>query len=359
MKHMEMKEMLCISLYGELNIDEQRLLQTHLDGCNECRTEMMELRQVHAALNECVVSVSDRFIAEARAELHSSLVRSSLHQSIADVLTDFLAHAFAPRYSIAFGAITMAAIGLFIGYVIFSPSGERVTPTTSGEAVTEASALAQDAQRTNTHSEETVSASHTTRSVDNAHSNTFVPMQSRGEIRASNFRIIHADAQTGDIEIVYDAFSLVRVNGNVHDAHIKKLLLLTLKDDDNPGVRLRAVGMMTAQDEKTKGIDPELKDALITSLQRDANPAMRLAVLNVLRLHIQEKDIQQVMADVVTRDKNSGVRVAAINVLAEARLDGCGLDRNILAALKQKLQFDKNIFIRKQTLNLIQEGTQL
>jgi hypothetical protein len=313
MKHSEMKEWLCLSHYGELNADEQRQLQAHLEGCAECRAERQQLETVHAALNSSTVVVSNRLLMEARGQLHAALVPASSKQSAFDAVAAFITDIVSPRYRIAFGAVALVVFGLFIGYIVFSPHGLRVSQTP---------AALSDAQQQAPRSDAPIDEQQPLAGDDESAAST-----AGSDETTANFRMLH--------------------------------LVRTLRDEGNPGVRLKAVRMLLTQSGNMPRIDTVLREALISSLRRDGNPAMRLAVLNVLRLHVREKEIQHAMADAAARDKNSGVRVAAINCLAEARLEGYELDRNAIAVLKAKLQFDKNIFIRTQSRNILQEGTQL
>ena len=46
MNHNEFKQMIQLSLYGELSDDKQKLLIAHLESCKECRTELEHQKKI-------------------------------------------------------------------------------------------------------------------------------------------------------------------------------------------------------------------------------------------------------------------------------------------------------------------------
>jgi hypothetical protein len=355
MNHAQYKEQLCLTLFDELSGEEQRLLDAHLGACEECRNELEDIRRVQAEMDRASVEVTDALLSEARAALHTALVRLRRKRSAADAVRAFIAESLVPRYRIAFGGIAMAVAGLFIGYLVFAPAGKNSLPGSSvaGRSVS-GGALQQRVEK----EESRAADAEGTLASDDAHSPGARSSFTKGGARATNVRIIHADARTGAVEFVFDAVSPVHVSGNVNDENVRKILVRTLSDEENPGVRLKAVGMILSNAETETNLDPEMKTALITALKKDDNPAVRQAALAVLQLHSQDKEIQRALAYVLLHDKNSGVRIAAINTLALARVDGHAVDPSVMTVLKRKIQFDKNIFIQNQSRNILQEGSQ-
>lgn len=52
MKHQDIKTLISAYREGELNVEERRLVEEHLAGCAECRTEFEELKQLEEVLNK-------------------------------------------------------------------------------------------------------------------------------------------------------------------------------------------------------------------------------------------------------------------------------------------------------------------
>ena len=46
MKHNEYKQLLQLSLFGELKAEEQSTLKEHLDNCDECRRELEDQKNL-------------------------------------------------------------------------------------------------------------------------------------------------------------------------------------------------------------------------------------------------------------------------------------------------------------------------
>jgi len=367
MKHAQFREFISLSAYGELGPEEQRLLDAHLAGCVECRAELSEMTDIVSAIDGTSFDVTDRLLNEARAELHAALVRTHSAKTARAGILDVFAGAFVPQWRIAFGGLAATVFGLFLGYLFFSP-GERLlnTDVASGPAAVRS---VQDADATGPAENAATSSAASAAPPSAGAENTFVTKSAsasgadavfaKGGTRAVNIRIVQADAATGEIEFFFDAVSPVHVRGNVNDEHVQKVLVRALRDEENAGVRLRAVSMIMTNTEESPRIDTRMKAALISAAKKDPNAAVRNAVLDVLRLYIKDPDVQRALAYVLLNDKNSGVRVTAVNILASARLDGCVLDKGVRDILKRKIQFDENQFIRNQSRNVLQEETHL
>jgi len=368
MTHARYKELVCLSAYGELGRDDQRLLDAHLAGCGECRNELIGMQRIVSAIDETSFDEPEELLNEARAELHAALVRTRSAKTSRTGILDVIAGAFVPRWRIAFGGLAATVFGLFLGYLLFSPGGRLLhTDVASGPAAAGSVRDADAEGRAENAATSVAAASAAAPSAgpensfaaNGASASGADAVFEEGGTRAVNIRIVRADAGTGEIEFLFDAISPVHVRGNVNDEHVRKILVRTLKDEENVGVRLRAVSMIMTTTEESPRIDTRMKAALIAAAKKDGNAAVRNAVLDVLRLYVKDPDVQRALAYVLLNDKNSGVRVTAINILASARLDGCVLDKGVRDILKRKIQFDENQFIRNQSRNVLQEETHL
>ena len=127
MKHAQFKEWLHLSVVDELNDDARHLLDAHLSGCSECRDELKELLKFHSVIAENPpVEVTGRLLQEARQQLHLSLLeyrlRKPFWEQAALRVRDFVVR----EYKIAFGGIATAALGVFVGYVVFSQPPKKL-----------------------------------------------------------------------------------------------------------------------------------------------------------------------------------------------------------------------------------------
>lgn len=313
MRHEQYKKWLPLSMYDELETNQRRLLNDHLLSCSECRTELEELKRLHAALDRTpAVEVTDDLLREARQELRAALRHERTRQAGWQRAWESLTF-FSPGYRFALGTGLAVAFGIVIGYVAFSPSSgvqERDVSLVAGMPAT--------------------------------HDGT----------RITNVRFIDADGTDGSIEFAFDAVAPVRIKGNINDERVQKILTHAILNDQNPGTRLRSVNAFANQELKQP--DRELKAALIGALKSDENPGVRKEALRVLQSFPFDDEIKNAFLHVLVHDKNSGLRIAAINSLDSARAVGHA-DQQVLNVMKERMESDDNSYVRFRAKSVIQE----
>ena len=329
MKHAQFKEWLQLSVIDELKNDERALLDIHLRECSECRGELSEMEKFNSLISRPnLIAVTDTLLREARQQLRAAILERKLKRSLWKDALELVQEFVFREHKFAFGGIAMAAIGIFVGYILFVP------PRTNTETiVSRAMPAVQEAMQ-----------------VDGL-KDSFT----QEATRTSNLHFIDADGQNGIVDFTFDAVTPMHVRGNVNDDKVQKVLARALTNEDNAGVRLRTVGAIGSRDHTGKDSDPEVKAALISALKRDDNPGVRQEALRVLLRYPLDGEIKQALMYTLTHDKNSGNRIAAINGLATASVEGHHIDQDILNLLKQKTQSDNNNYVRRQARALIQE----
>lgn len=329
MKHTQFKEWLQLSVIDELKDDERALLDIHLVECSACRAELNEMEKFHSiVVRQDSIEVSDTLLQEARQQLRTALLEQRLKKSLwKDAFGSIHEYVFRD-HKIAFGGIAMVALGMFVGYVVFVPPriGEEKIARQERPIVQET--MHMDGNKDSFTQEET---------------------------RTSNLHFIDSDAGDGLIEFTFDAVTPMHVRGNVNDDRVQRVLARALTNEENAGVRLRAVGAIASRDHGGKNSDPEVKAALISALKEDENPGVRQEALRVLLRYPLDKEVKQALMYTLTHDKNSGNRIAAINGLASASMEGHSMDQDVLNLLKQKTQLDNNNYVRRQARTVIQE----
>jgi hypothetical protein len=337
MKHTYYQELLCLRACGELDADDLRTLEEHLAGCAECRAEQSQMMQIASVARTASVAVSDELLREARRELHAELLKLNAKKQRSIGVMDFIGEMFArfmkPAYGVGFVAIAMTAFGVLIGYALFSPSRE------AGQQ-----ALLQDTSNVRT-------AEQNAPPEDQA--------LAKGATRAENIRILHADEANGIIEFVYESVTPVHVSGKMRDKNVQRVLARALVEEENPGVRLRAMDVIASQSGHDAGADAEIRPALLKALKTDENPAVRSQAVSALERFPIDAQVQKALVYALRHDKNPGVRIAAVNALASASVSGSRIDRDVLNDLRHTAQYDDNIFIRNQSRNVLQEASQL
>ena len=332
MKHAQIKEWLHLSVVDELNDDARRLLDAHLGGCTECQDELKELLKFQSVIaKNAPVEVTNRMLLEARRQLHLSLLEYRLRKPFWERVAHWVQDVVVREYKVASGGIAMAALGVFVGYLIFFQPQKSEDKAHRFE-----SPVVEQAMQSSSGSE------------------SFT----QGNTRTSDLHLIDAGAKDGTVEFTFEAVTPMHVRGNINDEKVQKVLARALVNEDNAGVRLQTVNAIASQGSEHKNFDPEVKAALISALEGDDNPGVRQQALRVLMHQILDNEIKQALVYTLSHDKNSGMRIAAINGLAAASMDGHHFDQDILTVIKQKMDSDKNNYVRRQARTVIEEVAQ-
>ena len=99
-------------LYGELSFDEEERVETHLDGCADCRAALERDKAVRAGLDDAAVDPPPALLRECRAELAIRL-ESEQAPARAGWWEQFINLITAPPGAILrpAGALTLIAVG--------------------------------------------------------------------------------------------------------------------------------------------------------------------------------------------------------------------------------------------------------
>ncbi|MEX2117853.1 MAG: HEAT repeat domain-containing protein [Bacteroidota bacterium] len=325
MNHELFKSWLQLLVIDELESTDREALEAHLAGCNECRSELGELRNLRTAVAGQRFTVTDSLLQEARQELRAALrierSRVPFWSGIMGRIDDLLA----PWAKISVAGAAMVATGFFAGYLAFSgdPSGG------GGIAI---KTVSDEADVT------------------------------RGEARITNVRFDDSDASDGEIEFSFDAVSPVRVKGSPNDPGIQSVLTRALITEENPGVRLRTVSAITSQIEINTGTpdaaDNDVKRALIEAMKFDDNPGVRKEALRALAKFPFDELIKEGLLYVLSKDKSEGLRVDAINSLGAVRSQITASDDRLLDILQKRVETDNNRYVRTRARAVLEEVKQ-
>lgn len=315
MKKEEYKELMQLSIYGELNSEDQVRLEAYLKKHPDLNKEYHKLKKLRSFISQNTSSkTSDDLLNDVRGQLREALRkernRKSLIHQVITVATEFL------HPNIAFGGAVILMVGLVIGYYSSSLLSDRndfifqpVSNTTDSEPQTS----------------------------------------------ISNVRFIDNDANDGEIEFEFDAIAPMHLKGKIDDPQIQKILTYAFLNESNAGVRLSSVNAFRNQSVNRKLSDPSIKMVLIKSLKTDENPGVRSEALRVLQQYLFDADIRDALLHVISKDENSGIRVSAINALEMAKMDGTKFDDVTINALKQHIEKEQNNYIRSRAVNLVKE----
>jgi HEAT repeat protein len=141
----------------------------------------------------------------------------------------------------------------------------------------------------------------------------------------------------------------MKVKGSINDERIQKVLTYALVQEQNPGVRLRAINAIGDSQVKP---DPEIKKALITTLKSDENAGVRREALSLLQKFPFDQETKEAFLYVLEHDKNAALRIAVIQSLSTTKKAG---DKEVMNVLKERVETDNNNFIRMKAKAVLQE----
>jgi hypothetical protein len=307
MSHRQYREQLPLLLYQELSEEEKNVVEAHVHECVSCQQELAQLKQIQGmAAGRRQRFLTEEFLEQNRRRLRETLRQERSKESFWERWNPML---WPPLYKTALGAAFSLVVGLLIGYFTFSSRPVAVT-------------------------------SESRQGFE------------RGEIQITNIRFEDADAADGEVEFSFDSVTPMRIKGSITDPRVQKVLTYAMVNEQNPGIRLRAVSAFSTQ--PLNSPDAEIKNALITTLKTDENPGVRKEALSVLQKLPVDQQIKESLLYVLTHDKNPGLRVAAIKSLEASHLK----DQDVLNVLKQRIQKDDNDYIRLKARAVLREVNQ-
>ncbi len=317
--HAKWEEWLELSQYGELSDADQRQLDVHLESCQRCRTFRNELDQFRMVMEQAAPArPAETDLLDARANLWSKMTPGLReHRSTAGWVSRFvdglqgLTTSVLPQYRTVLGGALLLFIGLAGGYYLAFQDDR-----TPGFAL-------PGMDRTDLLSNE--------------------------DVAISNVRFVDSDVPDGTLGIRFEAVRPVQIMGPVDDPDIQRVLTFAVLNEQNPGVRLRAVNAVSA----SAGLqsDHEIRDALVTALKTDSNAGVRGEAFNALSRYPFDEAIRDAMIHTLVFDENPALRINAINRLQEQV--PASFDENLESILRSRMVLDENAYIRTKARTVL------
>ena len=293
------RERIVLMIHGELSEAERQALEAHLQDCNECAAALAEERRfidlVGGAREE---SPSPALLRRCREDLRRSIAEETTAAGAGAGRTP--GRWWAPRLSPAW-AVALLAAGILVGRAfpgVGLPSlGSR--PDTTAE--------------------------------------------SPGTIANVDFH--ESDPPTDRISLTYDTLRRTSITGAPSDPRIRRVLVDTVRDSRNAGLRLMALDVLRPHTD-----DREVRAALLRTVREDENAGARLKALEALRERAaDDPEVRGVFVEALVKDTNPGVRVRAIDALERARAP------ETLAVLRRLADQDPNEYVRLRSAALVSE----
>ncbi len=154
--------------------------------------------------------------------------------------------------------------------------------------------------------------------------------------------------QTPNSEVVQVTYNRVvpeTVQGSLDDPQIRQLLMIGMKSAANNGVRTDSVALLANEcrtGHQCMGGDGSIRNALLVSLRYDKNPSVRLAALDGLQPYVAEdQTVRDAVLVALMHDSSANVRTRAINLLQPVDSDS-----SVREVMRTVSTTDDNPYIR-------------
>lgn len=275
---------LALLLYGELPLDEEELVEAHLDGCGECRAARVRERALQDVLDRRELMPSPALLREARARLDAALGAEAARGRLWERVKSYF---WLPPVGKPAGAVALLAIGFFAARLL--PLGNLP-------------------------------------GIDSA-----------GVFDPNTARVRYVEpGQSGQVQIVVDETRQRVFSGRLDDARIRGLLMAAAKDPNNPGLRGESVEILKSQSE-----DGDVRNALLYALQHDSNVAVRLKALEGLQPYVAHPDVRKALSHTLLADDNPGIRTQAIDLLMNGNQQ-----QHLVGVFQELMRKEDNGYIR-------------
>jgi HEAT repeats/Putative zinc-finger len=299
--------------YGELPDEHVAALEQHLAECEACNRELRTLLAMHEALgSESVIEPSPNLVAQSRMRLDEELdnipphglltrLRSNLYgwlghlQSAPALMTlligvGFLAGNFTYRYQVAHQPKLPSSVVLSnsTNGVISNISGIVQTPNTEIVQVTYNRVVPETIQG----------------SLDDPAIRKLLLIGTKAAatntVRTDSVSLLAGECRAGH-ECV----------GEADGSGIRNALLVSLRYDKDPGVRLQALEGLQSYVVQ----DQRVRDGVLEALATDTDSAVRKRAVSLLEPVQSDSSVRQVMRKVSTTDENPYIRTVSTQAL--------------------------------------------
>jgi hypothetical protein len=160
------------------------------------------------------------------------------------------------------------------------------------------------------------------------------------------------DQQPGSnsVDIRYETVVPQRVQGSIDDPRIQQLLLFATRKNNNSGVRLNSVDLLTQKPE-----DEQIRQALMFALRYDSNAGVRQKALKGLGTYVKgDMRVRDAVLEALISDSDPDVRNEAIQMIKSARADS-----SVRQVLKHLANSDQNTAIRDMSRSVLASTPQI
>lgn len=296
---------LLLEMYGEAGEAARRDAERHLLACESCRIASAEERRLEALLGvREEIEPSDDLLLRCRRGLSAALDAGDAPRAAA---FDSLAAAWRQiRLSPAYGFVMLTA-GFLAGFASL-----RAGAVTRPEA---------------------------TRVEDRAAQAAGPATEDAGRVAAASVLGLESVGDLGHVRVSLDTVQRGSVEGTAADPAIRDLLVRTVRESGNAGLRLEAIEALRHQTDQE-----DVRQVLLRALSADDNAGARLKAIDALDARApSDAEVRGAILTAVERDSNPGVRVRAMDVLSRVR------DPRLVPDMERLSREDPDTYIRMRS----------
>jgi len=296
------RERFALLLYGELSFDEEERVESHLDGCTECRAVLERQKALHDALDGVAVTPSPALLTRCREDLAQLLPREKAASGWAASWKHPWWKQIATGWKIQFvrpmTAMALLALGFFAA---------KVTPGLNFAGGVASMGL--------------------------------------GDFGGAQVRNV-ATEPDGRLRIVVDETRERTISGSREDQQIRALLMAAAKEGADPGLRAQTVTILVGDADAS-----DVREALAFAMANDENTNVRLKAMEGLERYAGDPVVQNALAHVLLNDPNSGIRTRVIDALNER--EGQELNRQMVGALQELMSREDDQDVRERARRML------
>ncbi len=166
-----------------------------------------------------------------------------------------------------------------------------------------------------------------------------------------NVQFIDDNPNDDKIGVAFDVTQHVTVNGDKSDKSMVRLLAYVLENEGHTNSSSsRAIDWIRQTYKDPQHADPEITRALASVLRNDENQGVRIKAVETLKtLPAKEAapETRQALIEALKNDPNPAVRIKAVDALANLARNGESFDTAAVDTLRQKAtQGDENLYVR-------------
>ena len=299
--------------YGELHDEQIDGLEEHLAGCEACRAELEALRSLEDALAlHPMLEPSPNLLAQSRMKLDEQLDLIPAHGFFTHIRGLFFGSLANIQSSPAL-TILLVGIGFFGGYFTLRYQvAHQPRPSTPTIITRQAdSTIANISGIIRTPDSEIVQVNY----------NRIVPETVEGSLDEPEIRNLLVMGSTESsangireksvAALVEECKAGHRCQAEADGKGIRNVLLVALRSDKNPTVRLKALDGLQPYIAQ----DKHVRDAVLESLLHDSNATVRAASVGILSPVQADSSVRQVLRTISTQDTNPYIRTASWTAL--------------------------------------------